>query len=86
MRILDKILHSETGGDAKREASLEEPACPHTSVVAHWEMPGDIGRPELATYKCESCGQAFSYYEARQYMETPPPVVASISDSDRRFG
>ena len=80
MRILDKILHNETGEDAKRE----KPVCPHTSLVAHWDMPGDMGRPELATYMCESCGQTFSYYEARQYLETPPPVVASISDSERR--
>ncbi|MEO8458480.1 MAG: hypothetical protein ABI559_11805 [Chloroflexota bacterium] len=57
---------------------INEPECPHTAMVPHWDQPGDMGKVELATYKCESCSRTFSYQEAQQFLSRPPAVLSKV--------
>jgi len=78
MGILDKILghDKQTQPDAAPPMPETEAAeCPHTALAPHWDSLGDMGKKELATYTCESCGRTFSYEQAEVIMNQPPAVV-----------
>ena len=60
-----------------------EPQCPHTSLSPHWQEPADMGKKELASYTCDSCGQIFNYAEARQYLERPPVTLTAVAGERR---
>jgi transposase-like protein len=60
-----------------------EPQCPHTALTSHWQEPKDMGKAELATYTCESCGQTFPYAQAQQYLNKPPAALTAVA-SERR--
>lgn len=80
MGILKKVLSGHD--DAEQQRGLREPTeenCPHTALITHWDEPGDLGKKDKATYTCESCGQVFSYEQAREFLEKPPAVLASLN-------
>jgi len=79
MGILDKILGRGPRTDGVTE-ELTEDNCPHTALAPHWENPDDMGNDEAATYRCESCGETFSYNEAREFLEKPPSVLTAVSE------
>ncbi len=86
MGILDKILgHDEkTEENAVQTPVTDAPECPHTALAPHWDALGDMGKKELATYTCESCGRTFSYDQAAPILEHPPEVlIAAGRDSER---
>ncbi|MEX1194418.1 MAG: hypothetical protein WD904_14315 [Dehalococcoidia bacterium] len=79
MGILDKILgHDEPVAEVP---PVDDAPCPHTALAQHWDSLDEMGKAELATYRCESCSLEFSYQEARQYLEEPPAVLASTPES-----
>jgi hypothetical protein len=77
MGILDKILGKQDGLPQATEGTMPDDKCPHTALSQHWDSPADMGKEELATYTCESCGAVFPYAEAREIMERPPAVLAA---------
>ncbi len=80
MGILKKVLGThEEGEEPPRSAELTEDTCPHTALITHWDEPGDLGKKDKATYTCESCGQVFSYEQAREFLDKPPAVLTSVS-------
>jgi hypothetical protein len=85
MGILDRVLGHRAENkqpDARPEvAEVTSENCPHTALVTHWENPADMGKADLATYRCEACDQVFGYDEARQYLEQPPAVLASTPEA-----
>jgi hypothetical protein len=87
MGILDKILghDGKTQPDAAPQTpEMEAPECPHTALAQHWDTVADMGKKELATYNCESCGRSFTYEQAAPILEHPPEVlIASGRDSER---
>jgi hypothetical protein len=76
MGILDKIRKREEQAPPQDQV-LDTHECPHTALAPHWESLGDMGKPELATYNCEACGQRFGYEDAQLLLEKPPDVLAS---------
>jgi hypothetical protein len=58
---------------------VNERECPHTALAPHWQEPGDMGKAELATYTCESCGQKFPYAQAQQFLTKPPAVMTALA-------
>ena len=53
-------------------------------ALAEKAEPADLGKPEKATYTCESCSRVFSYEEAQEFLNKPPAVLASVSRDDDR--
>jgi hypothetical protein len=62
-----------------------EPQCPHTALAPHWQESNDMGKAELATYTCESCGQTFPYAEAQQYLNKPPTALTAVAGERREL-
>jgi hypothetical protein len=85
MGILDKIFgRYDRPTQPEDESVPTEESCPHTALVPHWDNPADMGVKERAEYRCESCGQTFSYEDALQFLEQPPAVLAGVTpDSER---
>jgi hypothetical protein len=75
MGFLNRILGRDNAADAT--------ACPHTSLVPHWDRPANMGKKDLAVYTCEACGHQFDYAQARTFLETPPPVLAGHAREPR---
>lgn len=65
MGVLGKMFKK----DAEQPEDVETPPCPHTALVQRWENPEDMGNAELARYVCDSCGESFSYDEAKSFIE-----------------
>jgi hypothetical protein len=79
MGILKKVLGGHEDVEQQPAPSeLTEENCPHTALITHWDEPGDLGKKDKATYTCESCGRVFNYEQARQFLEKPPAVLASV--------
>jgi hypothetical protein len=70
--ISEETKQEDTLPDAPE---FNEPECPHTALAPHWQEPDDMGKAELATYTCESCGRKFPYAEAQQFLTKPPAVM-----------
>jgi len=84
MGILKKVLGGGANEDGPPDTHEETaPECPHTALVSHWNDPSDMGKPEKATYTCDACGQTFSYEEAREFLNQPPPPVLAASRENR---
>jgi hypothetical protein len=79
-RLLVKdVFGSEKQEDAMPDVpEVNERECPHTALAPHWQEPGDMGKAELATYTCESCGQTFPYAQAQQFLTKPPAVMTAL--------
>jgi hypothetical protein len=77
MGLLRKILgHEKQAEETKQEIAPEDLAeCPHTALTPHWDSLQDMGKEQLATYRCESCGIEFTYEESREYLDQPPGVL-----------
>jgi len=78
MRLLSKIFGRDKASEEPKqhEVGPEDLAeCPHTALTPHWDRPQDMGKEELAMYRCESCGLEFSYGDSRQYVDQPPGVL-----------
>lgn len=83
MGILDKVLH-RTDEEARDEPRTAEPECPHTALSPHWDKLEDMGKPDLATYRCESCSAEFTAEEAKLLMEQAPEVLAeTVAHGDK---
>jgi hypothetical protein len=85
--ILNKVLHrSEEKEDEKTPlgAADLEPVCPHTALTQHWDKLEDMGKQELATYRCESCYAEFSADEAKLLMDQPPSAL--VAEGTREEG
>ena len=67
------------------QPEANEPQCPHTALTPHWEEPNDMGKPELATYTCEACGETFAYAEAQRYLNKPPAVLTGVAGERREY-
>jgi hypothetical protein len=65
MGILSKI----TGQKNEEQPPEENIVCPHTALTTRWVNPDDLGKAELATYVCESCGETLTYEEARLILD-----------------
>jgi hypothetical protein len=37
-----------------------------------------MGKADLATYTCESCGQTFNNADAQKFLNQPPAVLTSV--------
>jgi hypothetical protein len=84
MGIFDKILGRDDETSATQGQAPDDVACPHTALTPHWDSLAEMGRPELATYRCESCAREFSAEEAKQYLDRPPEVLtAAAGDRDK---
>lgn len=81
MGVLKKVFGSrdeETQVNATPDVpEVNEAVCPHTALTPHWDNPGDMGKAELATYTCESCGDKFDYAQAERLMNQAPAVLRS---------
>jgi hypothetical protein len=69
------ILGKLTGSDKAAEEEFETPPCPHKAITPRWNNADEIGKKELATYVCESCGETMSYEEAREILEPSEPAA-----------
>ncbi|HUF53765.1 MAG TPA: hypothetical protein VMR52_08335 [Dehalococcoidia bacterium] len=87
MGIFDKILgkDKEKAHATERTSVVSEPECPHTALSPHWDSPADMGKEELATYTCESCGAVFAFAEAREIMDRPPAVLLAAGRSPEPY-
>jgi hypothetical protein len=65
MGILSKI----TGNKDEQEAPVQDAVCPHTALTTKWRNPEDLGKAELATYTCESCGETLNYDQAKAILD-----------------
>ncbi len=62
MRFLKRLLGR--GDEPPPEEAASEEACPHTSLVPHWDSPDDMGKPDaVSSYLCEACQANFSREE-----------------------
>jgi hypothetical protein len=70
MGIFDKLF----GGSKERTSStavVEAPACPHVTLVPHWDKLADMGiNDKASSFICESCGKTFTPEQARELRET----------------
>ena len=68
-----------SGGGATAQAQAPEVACPHTSLVPHWDSMDDIGHEERASeYRCDSCQQAFTREDATVLRATEAERLRSL--------
>src|SRR5438132_14430024 len=72
MGFLDKLFGRK--GDrqtvrAKEDEAIADIACPHGSLVPHWDQLGDMGKTDAVSYyTCESCDQRFSGEQGQRLM------------------
>jgi hypothetical protein len=60
MGFLNKLLGRRVQNDTKAKA-VPTVACPHVSLVPHWDSVEDMGHEERATsFICDACHQAFT--------------------------
>jgi hypothetical protein len=78
-------LGSDKQEDMPDVPEVKEAECPHTALAPHWQEPADMGKPELTTYACESCGQTFNYADAQQFVNQPPAVLASVGRTPQPY-
>lgn len=78
MGILKKVFGQEEEEQRTANSIQTEHECPHTSLVPHWDSPDDMGKSDRATYRCEACGQVFSFDQAQKFLNQAPEAVASI--------
>ncbi len=78
MGILNKILgHEDKTKQHEIEQATDTAECPHTALAPHWDSLADMGKKELATYTCESCGRTFNYDQAARIMDHAPAVLTT---------
>ena len=63
------ILGKLTGRQEEESVGETSPLCPHKAITPRWNNADEIGKKELATYICESCGETMSYEEASAILE-----------------
>jgi hypothetical protein len=86
MGFLNKVFGGGTRLEERPEAEVAEAVCPHTALAPHWDSLDDMGKNELATYTCESCGRTFPYDEARLLMEQPPEALLAANAPEDDIG
>lgn len=84
MGILNKILGNDETKKEDMAQAVDAAECPHTALAPHWDSLGDMGKKELATYTCESCGQTFNYEQAAEIMDHAPSVLTAAGSPDDR--
>lgn len=86
MGFLNKVFGGAKEAERPAVTDIPAPECPHTALAPHWGSLDEMGKGELATYTCESCGLKFSYDEARLLMEQPPEAVLAAVTPEDDFG
>src|SRR5438132_4364553 len=86
MGFLDKLFGRK--GDrqtvrAKEDEAIADIACPHGSLVPHWDQLGDMGKTDAVSYyTCESCDQRFSGEQGQRLMSEAAERVR-VSEEER---
>jgi transposase-like protein len=83
MGILNKILGHDEEAQTMEQA-IDAAECPHTALAPHWDSLADMGKKELATYTCESCGRTFNYDQAAKILDHAPTVLTAAGSPDDR--
>jgi len=68
-----KWLHRKDDDEEVKQERVEPPTCQHVVLVARWDRAEDVGREDaVSSYRCETCGEEFTRYEAERLRLTEP--------------
>lgn len=63
MGLLNRLFGRKPTASS-HEAEAREPVCLHTSAVAQWDAPEDMGKEDRASrWVCAACGETFTPIE-----------------------
>jgi hypothetical protein len=82
MGLLQKIF----GREKEEEDTGPPPECTHSSLVARWDNPDDIGKEDKATeWLCSSCNKSFTPAERTQIEAAEVERVQQIQRENEAF-
>ncbi len=86
MGFLDRLFGRKGGTETappKEDEIIADVACPHGSLVAHWDDLEAMGKSDAVSYYiCESCGERFSREQGQRLM-TEAAERVRISEEER---
>ena len=76
MSVLDKLLHRTK---PTVPPDLGAVACPHTTLIPHWDKPEDLGHEaQVSSYTCDACKQSFTAQEGKTLRQTEAERVRHL--------
>lgn len=71
MGVLDKLFGRKPATVITFGTAVENPPCPHTTLVPRWGTAADMGHEDkISRYDCESCKETFTAEQGRDLRRT----------------
>ncbi len=71
MGVFNKLLGRKPATMTDSGAAVENPPCPHVTLIPKWDSTADMGHEDKATeYACEGCKGTFTAEQGRALRRT----------------